>query len=292
MMARAAVPAQALPAWLALRMLRPGNLAMTAVAVATGGLLAGAWTSLGLALASAAAVLVAAFGNLLNDYLDRDLDRQAHPGRALPSGAVQPRGVFIVALALLVAGLAVAFAAHWVLGAFALANAGILALYEGRLKAQGLVGNVAVGWLVASAFLFGAVSTGRAPVNDMLWLLVAMSFLATVARELQKDIEDLAADQAHRKTAPLRHGVGPVRIAAFILVQVAVLLSGFAFFDGPAWHPIWLVGLAFADVLFLVGGSLAWMRVDLAQRLLKLAMLVALSAFLFGSWLDWVGNEA
>lgn len=290
-MARAAVPSKALPVWLALRMLRPGNLAMTAFAVVTGALLAGNWASLDLALAVIAAVLVAAFGNLLNDYLDRDLDRQAHPGRALPSGAVQPRSVFIVALALLGLGLAVAFAAHWMLGAFALANAGVLALYEGRLKARGLSGNIAVGWLVASAFLFGAVSTGRAPIDAMLWLLVVMSFLATVARELQKDIEDLVADQAHRKTAPLRYGVGPVRVAAFVLVQAAVLLSGFAFFNGPSWHPIWLVGLGFADILFLVAASIAWVRVDLAQRLLKVAMLVALSAFLFGSWLAWVTTE-
>ncbi|MDR0309344.1 MAG: UbiA family prenyltransferase, partial [Candidatus Methanoplasma sp.] len=43
-------------------------------------------------------------GNSLNDYIDRDIDRTAHPDRPLPKGEIEPR----TALILGVSGLAIA----------------------------------------------------------------------------------------------------------------------------------------------------------------------------------------
>lgn len=272
-------------AWRIVNLLRPGNLVMTALAVATGAFIVDPepaaqqfW------LTVAASICIAAFGNLLNDLLDVELDKTAHPERALPGGLVKQSTVRLVAVALLLGGLVLAAVAHWSLLLFAILNAGILVLYEGRWKAAGLPGNLLVAWLVASAFLFGGVAVASGlPSHGMLWLLAAMAALTTAAREILKDIEDLEADRAHRRTFPLRVGTAPARVLAFLLVQAAVLLSLVAFLQGPDWSRWWLVGLGLADAAFIVAVCLAWLDVNVAQRGVKAAMLLALLSFLFGA---------
>jgi geranylgeranylglycerol-phosphate geranylgeranyltransferase len=273
-----------------LAMMRPGNGLMAAVGVVVG-LAVVPHPPLALATrlaAPLAAFLVAGFGNVLNDIRDRRVDARAHPERALPSGQVDAGQAKAFAALLLGFGLWEAYvAAGWPTLAFAGANAGGLVAYELWLKRLGLPGNVLVAALVASTFAFGAFASGTAPLDwGLLWLLIAMAFLANVARELLKDVEDMAADQGERRTLPLEAGAGVARLLAFLLVNAAVLLSVLAFFHSPAgWSPAWLAVLAGADLLFLVGVSLAWMDVGRSQRVLKLAMLAALAAFLAGTLL-------
>lgn len=271
-------------------MMRPGNCLMAAVGVVVG-LAVVPHAPLALATwiaAPLAAFLVAGFGNVLNDLADHRLDARAHPERALPSGRIgRPQATAFAAL-LLGLGLWEAYvAAGWPTLLFAGANALGLALYEGALKRIGLPGNVLIALLVASTFAFGALATGAPPTEwGLLWLLMAMAFLANVARELLKDVEDMAADSGQRRTLPLEAGAGVARLLAFLLVNAAVLLSVLAFLNSPAgWSKAWLAVLAGADLLFLVGVSLAWMDVGRSQRVLKLAMLAALAAFLAGALL-------
>lgn len=278
-----------------LAMLRPGNCLMAALGALTGiaivadppglggSLAAAAWVA-----APAAAFLVAAFGNVLNDLADHRLDARAHPERPLPAGLIGRREAKLTAGLFLALGLWEAYvAAGWPTLAFAGANALALAAYEARLKRAGLPGNVLVALLVASTFAFGALATGVPPTAwGLLWLLAAMAFLANVARELLKDVEDMAADSGERDTFPLRAGAGAARLLAFGLVNAAVLLSALAFLrPPPGWGLGWLAVLAGADLLFLVGAALAWLHVGQAQRVLKLAMLAALAAFLAGALL-------
>lgn len=269
-------------------MMRPGNGLMAAVGTLVGLVLAGsgqplptsAWVA-----APLAAFLIAGFGNVLNDLRDARLDAKAHPHRPLPSGRIRRSDAQVWAGLLLAFGLYEAYvAAGLATLAFALANAAALACYEAWFKRAGLPGNVLVALLVASTFAFGAVATGTAPGEwGLLWLLMAMAFLANVARELLKDIEDQEADRGERTSLPLQAGPGPTRLLAFFLVNAAVLLSILAFFSSPAdWWLPWLAVLAAADAAFVVASSLAWMHVGRAQRLLKGAMSLALLAFLAG----------
>jgi geranylgeranylglycerol-phosphate geranylgeranyltransferase len=267
--------------------MRPGNCAMAALGTLTGLAVAGAPASPSTAWVAAplASFLVAGFGNVLNDLRDAALDAKAHPERPLPSGRIRRGDAQAWAALLLLSGLLEAFAAAGLATlAFALANALLLAVYEASLKRAGLPGNVLVALLVASTFAFGAVAArAPAPPWTMLWLLMALAFLANVAREVLKDVEDLDADRGERKTLPLQAGPGAARILAFTLANAAVLLSATAFLRRPAgWWTPWLVLLAASDVAFVVAASLSWMNVGRAQRLLKLAMLLALAAFLAG----------
>ncbi|HJQ93336.1 MAG TPA: geranylgeranylglycerol-phosphate geranylgeranyltransferase [Candidatus Thermoplasmatota archaeon] len=268
-------------------LMRPGNCLMAAVGTLVGLVVARAgplelhtWVA-----APVAAFLLAGFGNVLNDLRDARLDAKAHPARPLPSGRIRVADARLWAFVLLAFGLYEAYlAAGRATFAFALANALALAGYEAWFKRAGLPGNVLVAMLVASTFAFGAVAAGTDPRDwGLLWLLVAMAFLANVARELLKDVEDQDADRGERTTLPLQAGPGPTRILAFFLVNAAVLLSVLAFFRSPDdWWLPWLGLLALADLAFVLAASLAWMHVGQAQRLLKLAMLLALLAFLGG----------
>ncbi len=267
--------------------MRLGNCFMAAVGTLVGLVVARAgplplatWIA-----APVAAFLVAGFGNVLNDLRDARLDAKAHPTRPLPAGRISVNDARLWAFVLVAFGLWEAYmAAGMATLAFAIANALALAGYEAWFKRAGLPGNVVIALLVASTFAFGAVATGT-EVRDwgLLWLLMAMAFLANVARELLKDVEDVDADRGERRTLPVQAGPGPTRILAFFLVNAAVLLSILAFLESPAdlWRP-WLIVLALADGVLVVASSLAWMHVGQAQRLLKLGMLLALAAFLAG----------
>jgi len=268
-------------------LMRPGNGAMAAIGTLVGLVVARtgplAWTTW--IAAPLASLLLAGFGNVLNDLRDLRLDERAHPLRPLPSQRIGVADARWWAAVLLVFGLWEAFLARgpWTL-AFAAANALAFATYEAWFKRLGLPGNVLVAALVASTFAFGAVASGASPANwGLLWLLMAMAFLANVARELMKDVEDLDADRGERTTLPLQAGPGAARILALLLTNVAVLLSVLAFLHSPAgwWRP-WLLVLGVSDLLFVVAASLAWMHTGQAQRLLKAAMLAALVAFLAG----------
>lgn len=270
-----------------LEMMRPGNCLMAALgtlaglAVALDGL-----PPLGKAVAAgAAAFFVAAFGNVLNDLRDWRLDAVAHPGRPLPSGRLRRSDAVASILFFAAFGLWEAFLAGGV-PTLLFAGANLLALlaYESWFKRVGLPGNVLVALLVASTFAFGAVAAGVPPSGwGVLWLLMALAFLANVAREVLKDVEDLDADRGERTTLPLQAGPGAARIAAFALANAAVLLSVAAFVLRPeGWWPPWAALLAASDAAFVVGASLSWVDVGRAQRLLKLAMLLALAAFLAG----------
>lgn len=278
-----------------IEMMRPGNCLMAVLGVVVGlALVTGLpdpgdrdamrpWIA-----APAAAFLVTAFGNVLNDLRDHQLDAKAHPDRPLPSGRIRRFEAKLTAAFFLAFGLWQAFlAGGFPTLAFAGMNAFGLVAYEVWFKGMGLPGNVLVAVLVASTFAFGAVAAGVPPAAwGLLWLLAAMAFLANVARELLKDVEDMAADAGHRRTLPLQAGSGVARLLAFALVNAAVLLSLLAFFNSPdGWSRAWLAVLAGADLLFLVGVSLAWMDVGRSQRVLKLAMLAALAAFSAGALL-------
>lgn len=270
-----------------LHLVRPGNAAMAAAAVLIGAVVVAGLDGLrafdATGAAALAAFFVAGFGNVLNDVIDRDLDREAHPERPLPSGAISVGGAKAFAGVLLALGLyEAAVAAGWPTFLFAAANALLLAVYEWRLKGHVLVGNVVIALLVASSFAFGAVATGVHPADwGPLWALMAMAFLTNVAREVLKDVQDVHADRAVRKTLPAVAGTASPLLLAFFMVDVAVALSVVAWWKTP-WAPWWGIPLLVAGLVLVGSAAFAWVDCRLGQLGLKLGMMVALVAFALG----------
>ena len=277
-----------------LRLVRPGNLLVSFAGTLVGGLAARgmgiAWDAgfaVALLLAGLSTAGVTAAGNVLNDILDRDVDRVNHPDRPLVTGAVSVAGARRLATALFVlAGLAMvplALAHPWLPVIFVAAIASLLA-YEFRLKADGLGGNALVAFLTAAVFLYGGAVT-----SSLLTIVpfAAMAFGATLSREVIKDMEDAAGD-VDRQTLPRVHGLRPASAVARLAVGASIALSPVPLvsFLSPfsAEGIMYLALVLAADSLIYV--SLAWLpaRLHREQSLRKNAMTVALLAFLAASF--------
>lgn len=265
----------------AVHLARPVNLAIVAVAVVAGGVVAAGWPlPTGRALLGiAVACLATAAGNTLNDVVDRDVDARAHPDRPLPSGDLSPR----TALWLAGGEYLAAFALAWFLPlpAFVLAllNGATLGAYEAGLKRRGLAGNAAISYLVGSVFLFGAlaVAPGRAGAALVLFLL---AFLANLSREVVKDVQDMRADVGTRRTLPMVAGRGNALAFAGLSLVLAVVLSPIPLWLGLGSAYLSVVG---ADVALLVAVPLMWRDPGEASTMIKAGMLLGIVAFLAGA---------
>ncbi len=277
--------------WGYLTILRPPNLVMSFVGCLLGSAVAlGSVSALlgpgSLAIALQAAVIAVLFtaaGNTLNDYYDRETDRINHPERPIPSGQVTARGALAVAALLFAVTVPWSFLLRWELLIVVLVNLAFMVSYEVVFKQTGLRGNLLIAWLVASLFLFGGLALYPGLLALLAVLVLALlAFLATLGREIIKDIQDVAGD-SDRETLPMRLGTtGAARVAAAFLV-VAVGLSGLP----PAFQ---VLGLAYLPVVLVADAILIYAAVNsarrpgMSQRAAKYGMVVALLAFLVGTF--------
>ncbi|ADD04364.1 UbiA prenyltransferase family protein [Natrialba magadii ATCC 43099] len=94
---------------------------------------------------AAASILLYAAGTTLNDAFDAPIDARERPDRPIPSGRISRRDAFGFGAGLLLAAVAVAFAAAGAPGAIVAALlAGAIVAYDGPLKGTG-VGFLAMG---------------------------------------------------------------------------------------------------------------------------------------------------
>ncbi len=219
-----------------------------------------------------------AAGNSLNDYFDREVDKVAHPKRPIPTGAVTPSGALIVAVLLFAFALALSFMINLWSVAIVVTSIAVMVGYERLLKAEGIAGNLAISWLTVALFLFGGAAVER---YDLAWILAALAFLATLGREIVKDIQDIEGDRGSRLTLPMRIGIRRAGILASLGFLAAVALS-------PAPYLLdllsfWYVpAVAVADAIFIYCALILFREPEKGQKVAKLAMLVALLAFLVG----------
>ena len=272
------------------RLVRPANLGVSFVGTIVGGLVAAGegigvsptlWVYLLLAGISTACVTAA--GNVLNDILDLEGDRTNHPDRPLVTGEVRVETARGLVVGLFFAGLflvlPVIAAEPWVgviLGAAVLSLLG----YEFLFKARGFVGNLVVAFLTAMVFLYGGAAAGN---GALLLPFAGMAFLATLSREVIKDMEDVRGD-IDRSTLPMVYGLpfsaSVARASVFsAIVLSAVPLAWFAPLTTAAGI-IYLGVVAVADVIFVVSVVYLPARLHYEQTMSKVAMSVALLAFL------------
>jgi len=282
-----------------LELMRPLNSAMGAVAVLVGALVAvgqpllsSASLLLSVGTAMAVAFLYTAAGNTLNDYYDRRTDRINHRERPIPSKRIGPEAARKLSIALFASGAGLALFIgfpHLNLGCILLAIVNLLFLagYEMRLKATGFPGNLTVSWLTASLFLFGgAAAQGELPPTIFpppVLVLALLAFLSSVGREIIKGIEDVRGDR-DRRTLPRVLGV---RTSGYLAALWTLFAVGFSVL--PV-YPLGLFGperylpvVLLADGIFIYCILVVFRNPRRASQAAKLAMLVALLAFLVGA---------
>lgn len=234
--------------------------------------------SIDIILSMAVVASFTAAGNSLNDYYDRETDKVAHPERPIPSGRVQPRVARTLAFVLFAFALALSvFVNYWSL-TIVIVSIAVMVGYERWLKAEGLAGNLAISWLTGALFLFGGAAVGR---FELAWILAALALLATLGREIVKDIQDVEGDKGTRRTLPMRIGATNAGIAGSAAFVAAVLFSPLPYLLKllSVWYvPVVVV----ADGIFIYCALIHFKSPEKGQKIAKLGMLVALLAFFLG----------
>lgn len=262
-----------------LTILRPLNGVMSAVAVWVGSLIVGAPLQPGfeLALGMLVVFLISSGGMVINDYADAEIDKINRPKRPIPSGKISRSAALVYAILLFFVGLVIAFNISDIAFGIAALAAALLIAYSVRLKGVLLVGNAVVSFLVALTFLYGGFIVGD--IVNIIPLAV-LAFLSNMGRELFKTIDDIMGDKSRGlKTIAIRFGVINAKRLASIFVILAVAYSFFPYIYGQ-FNELYLFFVIIADIIFLAAIAL---NVRHSSKLTKLAMLVALIAFIAGA---------
>jgi len=272
-----------------LALTRPGNAILTAIAVVAGTFIAAGPDiiefQVEIAICCISAMMLVGGGNALNDYNDRESDKLNHPKRPIPSGQIKAENALNYAQALLTFGLLILFLTLENKMPFVIGLIGVITLiaYENGLKAAGITGNISVGLMSGAVFLYAGMA-----VNDpgpTLWMF-GLAVLATISREIIKDIQDLEGDR-DRKTLPTRIGVSnALNLAVFILL-VAISLSYTAInsFENLA-RTAYIGGITLANGIMLLGIYNSKLEDYFSgQKNIKQGMGVAMLAFILAAGL-------
>lgn len=260
----------------AIELLRPANCLMAAIAALVGMISSGSTANAPYIIA--AVFLITGGGNGINDYYDREIDALNRPDRPIPSGRLKPRTAIILSLILFVAGSALGGLINPTCLAITIINSMILILYARYLKATPLVGNLAVAYLTGSTFLFGGLASGRWSTTTTVLSLLAG--LATMGREIVKDIEDVEGDRScGAKTLPIIIG----EMQSYVIAAAFVLVASALSYAAPLGRTYQVIVTA-ANLIFIYSIK-KMMEGDAhaSQHTIKGAMALALVAFIAGS---------
>ena len=192
-----------------------------------------------------ATVLITAGGYVINDYFDIRTDL-INRGKVIVGTKVPRRMAMTWHLLLNFAGVIIGFYISWktgltLLGLIFLLVAGLLYFYSASYKSQFLVGNLIVAFLTAmvpmlvilydwpAIYSFYRLNSTIIPQISFLFYWVGgfalFAFLATLIREIIKDIEDFEGDISYgRNTVPVVLGIKSAKIISVILIAVTIVL--------------------------------------------------------------------
>ncbi len=263
-------------------------------------------------------VLIAAGGNVLNDYFDTRTDRVNKPEAVIVGRSVNRRTAMLGHWVLTAIGVAMGLLVAWRggqprLAAIPLFAALALWAYNTRLKRTFLAGNGLVAVLVALVPLtvglyeipalqqmYGLKATGTAitgaPVEiefgfhglwAWTWGYTAFAFLTTLVRELQKDMADIKGDQADGcRTVPIIMGIGWAKAITLLYLAatiIALLIVRSRMLTGKFAY--WYIGAGLVVPLLLSAGftygASARNQFLTAGNILKLAMAIGVASAFF-----------
>lgn len=142
-------------------------------------------------LAAMIGFISCAFGNIVNDLKDIEIDRINNPKRPLPSGQVDKKIVTLMALFFFVIALVFSFSLGILPFIIVLATVMLLFFYALYFRRM-LWGNFVVALLTGFSFLFG----GAVAKNPACFFPFLFSLCIHYAREIIKDIIDIEGDRA------------------------------------------------------------------------------------------------
>jgi 4-hydroxybenzoate polyprenyltransferase len=198
-------------------------------------------------------LLIAAAGNIINDYFDFELDKEFKPYRPLPSGAFSLDTAMYMHAVCAFAGIGIGFylgfkANNFKIGYTYIICTLMLYVYSAFLKKMPLAGNLVVSGLTAFVFVLLMLfevkflntvyfENSQYVLDMLLWQVKfygGFAFLTNLVREIVKDIEDRQGDADHNiNTFAVQFGETAAKYVA--IVVIVGLLGGLWFFMRGFW---------------------------------------------------------
>lgn len=275
-----------------IEILRPGNALMSAISIILVALI-DKTISIPVVFAMLAVFFETAAGNVINDYFDYKIDLINKPDRPIPSGRISLKngrnyGYFLFFMGT-VCGFFISYLTNnWIPFAIVLFADVVLYLYAYKLKSTPLLGNLTVGFMTGFGFVFGGFSINNPTIIMTSIFLGFFALVMTTAREIIKDIEDIEGDKADgARTLPILIGAKKPAILAAILIVVDSALCPLLYYY-HVFGILYLPVIAIAVVLFIYSAIIILKSQERevaakASKNLKIGMLIAFVAFVFGS---------
>ncbi len=196
----------------------------------------------------------------LNDYLDIETDRINNRKRPLVTGTISPSFALYFSFFGFILSTLIAFFINMPAFVIAVLFNLLAILYNWRLKDLPLVGNIYIGLSMAIPFIFGNLVVHPQWLLPVPMVLALLAFVAGVAREIVKSVQDMHGDVKARRsrTLPGILGEKPSLLIASVLYLLFIPLSFAPFYYGlaPNLYSLSLIALADGVLLGMVAALL------------------------------------
>ncbi|MEY3843934.1 MAG: hypothetical protein RL293_356 [Bacteroidota bacterium] len=199
-------------------------------------------------------MIIAAAGNVINDYFDVKADRINKPEKVIISKFMKPRWAilwhwtfnlvaFLIAVYLSVKYETLIFVFVHLL------SINLLWFYSVQLKRKLIISNLIIAFLTAlvpllSVWFFKVLNESSIPFSpyreeswstyldySFVYFLAICAFIQNFAREINKDIHDIQGDMvAHVESLPMKIGKVKAAYLTIILIQIPLILFIFGFY--------------------------------------------------------------
>jgi geranylgeranylglycerol-phosphate geranylgeranyltransferase len=211
-----------------------------------------------LSLVIALSLLVPVFSEMgsfaLNDYLDIETDRlNKKLERPLVKGTIPPTFALYFSIISLILSTVMSFFINTIAFGIALAFNLLAVAYSWKLKDFMLMGNIYIALTMAIPFIFGNfVVSGT--LSMLAVVLALLGFIAGLAREIVKSVQDMEGDVKARssKTLPVVIGTKGSLAVAVLLYLAFIPLSISPFLLGLRVSALPVILVAGADLTILV----------------------------------------
>ena len=270
-----------------IKITRPVNVLITFAVVIVGALISSNAFYLNqfVILSAISASLIAASGNIINDYFDYEIDLINRPNRPLPSEQVSKNFVLLLYAIFVASGLILSHFIYLESVYIVMGTSVILFLYSYELKGIPILGNAAIAICTGLAFIYSGVA-----VNNWQAAVIpaVFAFLINFVREIVKDVQDTKGDIKNGiVTFPNRFGISSTRNLLVIFVLILIAATFFPFLTNIYKIEYFLVVLFTVDlplvfiIKFLLKNQLE-AKVSQISLMLKIIMLFGLIAIIMG----------
>ena len=256
-------------------------------------------------------LLIAAAGNIINDYFDRNIDEINKPQKKIIDKLIKRRWAIVMHIIFSLTAILLGFYVDSQTPVFWLGFSNTICVvllfgYSISLKKKLLVGNVLISlltaWVIFVCFLcyYRTLScSGCEPLFEwpatlrrfmrISFLYAGFAFVISLIREVVKDMEDMEGDKKYGcKTIPIAWGIPASKV--FVAVWLVVLIGMISIVQIYVWQLGWYWSAAYSILLIL--GPLVWILRKLYQAqvpkdyhqlstVIKLVMLAGLLSMIF-----------